>query len=100
MISTALKWITGILEGLLAIPIVGGLFILGSGWQALLFMFIFHAVTLGFSIKDGRFSVGSVIGMVANLLGVIPILGWMLHTLTAIVLVIDAAVSSASRKRD
>ncbi|MBM7553676.1 hypothetical protein [Thalassobacillus pellis] len=93
MISTTLKWITGILEGLLAIPFLGGLFIIGAGWQPLAFMFVFHLITLIFSIRDKRFSVGSVVGMIANVIGVIPGIGWIMHTLTAIILLVDAALS-------
>ncbi|SEA17914.1 hypothetical protein SAMN05421743_103103 [Thalassobacillus cyri] len=94
MISTTLKWVTGILEGLLAIPIAGGLFILGSGWQPLMFMFVLHLITLIFSVKDSRFSAGSVLGLITSVVGIIPGIGWLMHTITAIVLVIDASIPS------
>ncbi|WP_181350955.1 hypothetical protein [Thalassobacillus sp. CUG 92003] len=97
-ISTSLKWITGIFEALLAIPLVGGIFIIGTGWNALIFMLIFHIITLVFSIRDDRFSVGSVLGVIASLIGLIPVIGWIMHTLTAIVLLIDALISTGVSK--
>ncbi|WP_028784876.1 hypothetical protein [Thalassobacillus devorans] len=99
MISTTLKWVTGILEGLLAIPIAGGLFILGSGWQPLIFMFVLHLITLIFSVKDNRFSVGSVLGLITSVVGIIPGIGWLMHTITAIVLIIDASISSKAMNK-
>lgn len=89
-ISTILKWLTGGCEAFLAIPIAGGLFIFSSGWSALLFMFIFHLITLILSIKDKRTYAGSVLGLITSAIGAIPIIGWIMHTITAIILLIDA----------
>ncbi|WP_173917309.1 hypothetical protein [Halobacillus sp. Marseille-Q1614] len=92
--TTILKWITGICEGLLAIPIAGGTFIVSMTWTPLLFMFVLHTITLIISIKDARFSSGSILGMITSFLGAIPFVGWVMHTITAIVLLIDAAVET------
>ncbi|WP_082235077.1 hypothetical protein [Halobacillus massiliensis] len=92
--TTILKWITGICEGLLAIPLAGGTFIVSMTWTPLLFMFVFHTVTLILSIKDSRFSSGSILGMITSFLGAIPFVGWVMHTITAIVLLIDAAIET------
>ncbi|WP_079526467.1 hypothetical protein [Halobacillus hunanensis] len=97
--TTLMKWVTGVAEGLLAIPIAGGAFVISTGWMALLVMFILHAITLIISIKDSKFSSGSIVGMVASFLGAIPILGWMLHTAAALVLLIDAGQETGKAKR-
>ncbi|SDJ49871.1 hypothetical protein [Salimicrobium halophilum] len=95
--TTLLKWITGICEALLAIPIAGGAFILSGGWQPLLFMFVFHLIVLIISINQKQFSSGSVVGMIANAVGIIPIIGWIMHTITAIILIVDAGMSTAKK---
>ncbi|RWZ58144.1 hypothetical protein EQV77_10205 [Halobacillus fulvus] len=97
-LSTLLKWITGGGEAFLAIPIAGGLFILSSGWQALLFMFVAHLITLIVSIRDNRSYVGSVLGLITSAIGAIPIVGWIMHTVTAIVLLIDAGRDTKADK--
>ncbi|ARI78387.1 hypothetical protein [Halobacillus mangrovi] len=97
-ISTWLKWITGICEAFLAIPIAGGAFILSTGWQALILMFIFHLVALVFSVKENRSFAGSVLGLITNAIGALPFVGWIMHTITAIVLLVDAGVSTRTDK--
>ncbi|WP_347861362.1 hypothetical protein U0355_11995 [Salimicrobium sp. PL1-032A] len=95
--TTLLKWVTGICEALLAIPIAGGAFILSGGWQPLLFMFVFHLIVLIISINQKQFSSGSVVGMIANAVGIIPIIGWIMHTITAIILIVDAGMSTVKK---
>ncbi|WP_101846110.1 hypothetical protein [Halobacillus sp. Marseille-P3879] len=92
--TTLLKWISGICEGLLAIPFAGGTFILSMSWTPLLFMFALHTITLVFSIKDARFSAGSILGMITSFIGAIPLVGWVMHTITSLVLLIDAAIET------
>ncbi|ELK48920.1 hypothetical protein QRD89_04115 [Halobacillus sp. ACCC02827] len=98
-LSTILKWVTGVCEALLAIPIAGGLFIVSSGWAPLMTMFILHLITLVIAVKDNRAYVGSVFGLVTNVLGWIPVIGWILHTITAVILLIDAGRSTALDKK-
>lgn len=50
-LSKALRLISGICEGLLAIPILGGLFVISSGYAALGFMFVFHLIVLFVSLS-------------------------------------------------
>lgn len=98
-LSTLLKWITGGCEAFLAIPILGGAFIFGSGWTVLMFMFVVHLVTLVFSIRENRSYIGSVFGLVTSVIGLIPFIGWLLHTITAIILLVDAAGATRTDKR-
>lgn len=99
-IVTLLKWVTGGIEAFLGIPLVGGMFILSSAWATLGVMLVLHLVTLVLSIKNEKVSVGSIFGILASMLGVIPIVGWFLHVLTAIILIIDAALSTFKSRED
>ncbi|GEN53552.1 hypothetical protein [Halobacillus faecis] len=94
-LSTLLKWLTGGCEAFLAIPIAGGAFIFSNAWLPLLFMFVFHLITLVVSAKDKRPYVGSILGMITSAIGAIPFIGWVMHTVTAIVLLINAGRSTS-----
>ncbi|GGA43202.1 hypothetical protein GCM10007416_15330 [Kroppenstedtia guangzhouensis] len=100
--STAqiLKWISGILEALLAIPVLGGLIILGNGYVPLGVMLILHIITMVVSSQAGVKKHGSILGIITSCLGWIPVLGWMLHAVTAIALILDAAKNDTSIKAD
>ncbi|WP_226584908.1 hypothetical protein [Halobacillus litoralis] len=98
-ISTLLKWVTGGCEAFLAIPIAGGIFIFSSGWNALMFMFIFHLITLVVSVKENRSYIGSILGLITSVVGWIPLVGWIMHTITAIVLLIDAGRTTSMDKK-
>lgn len=79
-----LKIINGALETLLAIPILGASIIIGLLWIPLLVMLILHIITLVFSAQSGMKISSPVLGIVASVLGVIPFVGWILHTIAAI----------------
>lgn len=89
--SKVMKWITGGFELLLAIPLLGGIIVMGSGYTVLGLAFILHAVTLVLSARDKEPVYGSVLGIITSALAWIPILGWLLHLITAILLMISAA---------
>lgn len=97
-LSTIMKWVTGGCEALLAIPLIGGIFVLSSGWSVLIFMLVIHLITLLLSIRENRTYAGSILGLITSVLATIPIVGWILHTATAIVLLIDAGRSSRQDK--
>ncbi len=89
--SRALKWITGAFEILLAIPILGAAIVIGSWYTVLGLTFILHAVTLVLSAKNKEPFYGSVLGIVTSALAWIPFLGWILHLITGILLMVTAA---------
>lgn len=62
--STAriLKWISGILEAVLAIPVLGGLIVLGNGYAPLGVMLILHIITMAVSSQAGVKKHGSILG--------------------------------------
>ncbi|UJL45469.1 hypothetical protein KFZ58_13795 [Virgibacillus sp. NKC19-16] len=90
-VSRILKWVTGGFEALLGIPILGASIILGLWWTPLVVMLIMHIITLVMTKRDGGPSVGSILGIVTSCVGWIPGVGIVMHILSAIFLMINAA---------
>ncbi|SDJ11211.1 hypothetical protein [Natribacillus halophilus] len=88
--SSIMKWITGALEGFWAIPFIGGTIILSLNWTPLIIMLVLHIITLLLSISEGKTKHGSILGIITSCVGFIPGVGWTMHTITAILLLIDA----------
>ncbi|MBO1512780.1 hypothetical protein [Metabacillus bambusae] len=86
-----LKWVSGGLEAILGIPILGGSIVIGLGWTPLLVMLIFHIVVLVLSKKVGVKAHGNILGIVTSAIGWIPIVGMFMHMLSAVFILIDAA---------
>lgn len=93
-VSVALMWIAGLAEAFLAIPFIGGGFVVSTGYTALGVMFVLHAITLFFCFREFSPKAGPILGIITSLLAWIPLIGWVLHLLTAAVLIISAAVSN------
>lgn len=89
--SRILKWVTGGLEALLGIPIIGGSIVIGFLWTPLVLMLILHIVALVFSVRENEKRHGNILGIVTSCLAWIPFLGMIMHIVTAIVLMIDAS---------
>lgn len=89
--SRIMKWITGALEALLGIPVLGATIIVGLLWTPLLVMLVLHIITLVLTQKDGGASTGSILGIVTSCIGWIPFVGMIMHILSAIFLMINAA---------
>jgi predicted branched-subunit amino acid permease len=98
--SNILKWITGGFEAALGIPVLGGLFILSTAWMPLFVMLVLHIVTLVFSVNENENKHGSILGIVTSVVGLIPLVGMVMHILTAIFLMIDAAKSHKKSKNE
>jgi choline-glycine betaine transporter len=81
--NNGLKMSCAICETVLAVPIIGGTIILGMFWIPLLLMLVLHIVTLSLT-KDVRPVTGNIFGILGSVLGWIPVLGWLLHLLSAI----------------
>ncbi len=86
-----LKWVSGGLEAILGIPLLGGLIVIGTGYNALWLMLAFHIVVVVLTARAGRVSKGNIVGIVASTVGVIPVVGMLLHIAAAIVILLDAA---------
>lgn len=86
-----LKWFTGALEALLGIPVLGGTIVVSLLWLPLLFMLVLHIVTLVLAKKANMSASGNVLGIVTSCLAWIPFVGMILHILSAIFIMMDAA---------
>lgn len=93
MIAKLFKWVSFAYESFLAIPIIGGLFIFANFWTPLLYAFILHLVTFILCKKYKLSGAGNIAGMITSILGTIPIIGWLLHCVTSIILLIEAVAS-------
>lgn len=91
--SKVLKWVTGGLEAILGIPILGATIILSFLWIPLFVMLILHIITLVITNKEGGSTTGSILGIVTSCIAWIPFVGMIMHILTAIFLMIDASKS-------
>ncbi len=89
--SRIMKWITGSLELVLAIPIFGAAIVLSSAYTALGLMLILHIVTLVLSVKNKEPYYGSVLGVITSVVAWIPLVGWIMHLLSAILIMVTAA---------
>lgn len=89
--SKILKWVTGAFEICLAIPLIGAAIVIGTWYTALGVMLILHIITLVLSAQNREPIYGSVLGIVTSLVAWIPIVGWVMHLLTGIFLMVTAA---------
>lgn len=91
-LSRIMKFITGGAEAFLGIPLIGGAYVLSTGWTALLVMFILHLITVVIAYRERGSIVGNILGMVTSVIAVIPIVGMIMHIISAIVILIDAII--------
>ena len=89
--STILKYITGGLEILLGIPFLGALIVVSLLWMPLVVMLVLHIATLVISAKEETKTHGSILGIITSVIGWIPFVGMILHIITGVLLLVDAA---------
>jgi hypothetical protein len=89
-----LKWVTGGLEALLGVPILGATIVISMLWTPLAVMFVLHIITLILAKKEGIPGAGSIIGIITSCVAWIPFVGMAMHIITAIILLIEAAKSN------
>jgi len=94
--STILKWVSGGLEAFLGIPVFGGIVIVSLLWTPLAIMLALHIVTLIFSSKENEKRHGSILGIVTSAIGWIPVVGMIMHIITAVLLMVDANKSGTN----
>jgi hypothetical protein len=86
-----LKWVSGGIEALLGIPVLGGSIIISMAWTPLFIMLAFHIIIVIFSNKAGVKAYGNVLGIVTNIVGFIPVVGMIMHLLSAVFILVNAA---------
>lgn len=94
-VSTTLKWVAGGLEAFFGIPLIGGTIIISLVWTPLVIMLALHIVTLIISSKENQNTHGSIMGIITSCVGWIPVVGMVMHILTAIVLMRDAYLTTS-----
>ncbi len=92
-ISRIMQWVTGVAEALLGIPLIGGIYIFSNAWTPLFVMLLLHILTLILAKRDGRWIAGSVIGIITSVIAWIPIVGMVMHWISAIALIISGLQS-------
>lgn len=92
-LARIMRLTTGGLEAFLAIPFIGGLFVVSQGYVPLVFMFILHLITLFLSKSNNSPTIGSVFGIITSLIAWIPFVGFTAHVITALILLITGAMS-------
>ena len=95
--SKILKWVTGGLEALLGVPILGATIVIGFLWIPLAVMLVLHIVTLVITKQEGGTTTGSILGIVTSCVAWIPFVGMVMHILSAIFLMMDAAKSDPNK---
>ncbi|SER89943.1 hypothetical protein SAMN04487944_11269 [Gracilibacillus ureilyticus] len=91
--SGVLKLIGAVFEFFLGIPLIGGSFILNLLWTPLIFMLIYHIITLAIS-KSGRAPIwGPAVGIIASTVGIIPGVGMLLHWAAFFCLLVDGILT-------
>jgi len=85
-----LKLGLAILETIFAIPVLGMVFIVGLVWIPLAIALVGHIIALVFSVKYQTKKTAPIMGIIAATVGLIPIVGWILHILTAIFYYMEA----------
>ena len=93
-----LKWGTFLFEAFLAIPLVGGLFVMANGWTPLIIALIAHIAAIIILYQERGPIVGNMLGVVTSLIAFIPFVGWIMHGITAIVLLVEG-ISAGRRYR-
>lgn len=88
-----------VLEGTMAIPVLGGTLVIASAYILLIVAFIVHAGVLTVRIldkgKDGGSYVSPIFGLVTSVLAWIPFVGFAMHVVTFILYIIDFAKKRA-----
>lgn len=85
-ISVGLKYITGIAELLLVLPLLG--LYVSASWLSWILLAL-HVTTLIFSVREKTSKHGSILGIVVSLLPWIPFVTMGLRFLTGILLIAD-----------
>lgn len=89
---THYKWITGGLELMFSIPVLSMLLVSDTFYFPVIVMFAAHAFTFFTSIGEKKYSYGSVVGMFVVIIGIFYTHGWLLHLITAGLLLMNATL--------
>lgn len=93
------KWGTFAYEGFLALPFIGGAFVVANAWVPLGIAFLLHAAAVIILLRERGPFIGNIVGIVTSVVGFIPFVGWIMHAITAIILLLEGIFASRQRPR-
>lgn len=93
-----LKLLGAVMEFFLGIPLLGGLFIVSMGWAPLGFMLVYYIVVLILAYLAPAPKWGPAVGLLASILGYIPVLGMIMHWVAFLCLLIDGITNHRKAK--
>jgi len=91
----SLKMVAAIVETILALPFIGGLIVIGTAWLTLVIVLALHIAILAVTSSNKSKKTAPIIGIITNALAWIPVVGWLLHLVTAILYWVDIAGKKA-----
>lgn len=100
MKSIKYKWITGGLELMFAIPTLSMLLVKDTFYIPIIIMFSFHAFTFVTSMSEKNKAWGSLLGIYTTIASLFYSLGWILHFITAVLLLVDANMMQKKNKEN
>lgn len=86
-----------VFQVILALPIIGGTIVISTGYTALAVAFFVHVIVLVLAAKQYESKTPAIFGMITNAIAWIPILGWALHLITAILYAYDLFIKKIVR---
>lgn len=93
------KWGTFAYEAFLALPIIGGSFVVANAWAPLGIAFLLHAVAIIILLRERGPIIGNAVGVVTSVVALIPFVGWIMHAITAIILLVEGLSRSRRNPR-
>ncbi|MNC52226.1 hypothetical protein D3C75_1015600 [compost metagenome] len=93
------KWGTFAYEGFLALPFIGGAFVVANAWVPLGIAFLLHAAAVIILLRERGPFIGNIVGIVTSVVAFIPFVGWIMHAITAVILLLEGIFASRQRPR-
>jgi hypothetical protein len=87
--SRPYKIILALIELFFGIPFIGWLTALAHGMHPLILLILLHIIGIIFATKNHKSKVGHAIGVIADIIGFIPIISWIPHLIAGILLLIE-----------
>lgn len=83
----------------MAIPVISWLIVFTTGFPIFILL-LFHTISLIIAVKSKTKVLGNILGLCASILAIVPVLGWLLHVITAIVLLVDVRKNKNSEESE
>ncbi|AIQ27205.1 membrane protein [Paenibacillus sp. FSL P4-0081] len=98
-IGKLFKWGTFAYEAFLALPFIGGAFVVANAWVPLGVAFLLHAVAVIILLRERGSIIGNAVGIITSVVGLIPFVGWIMHAITALILLVEGISGSRRNTR-